>query len=161
MLPNALRRPPMTAVGSSPARSSMSAIIDVVDVLPCDARHGDPRSQAHQLGEHLGTRDHRHVPAPRLDDLGIERLHRRRHDHDVGVTDVRRVVPLVHAHTERREPRRDWRRLRVGSADGVAEVGEQFRDAAHADPADADEVDGPCASEHCVLPANLRLALPP
>src|SRR5581483_10065601 len=35
LLPNALSRPPITAVGSSPARSSTSAIIDVVVVLPC------------------------------------------------------------------------------------------------------------------------------
>src|SRR5580765_3302159 len=36
LLPNALSRPPMTAVGSSPARSSTSAIIDVVVVFPCE-----------------------------------------------------------------------------------------------------------------------------
>ena len=36
LLPNALNRPPITAVGSSPARSSTSAIIDVVVVLPCE-----------------------------------------------------------------------------------------------------------------------------
>ena len=36
LLPNTLSRPPITAVGSSPARSSTSAIIDVVVVLPCD-----------------------------------------------------------------------------------------------------------------------------
>ena len=35
LLPNALSRPPITAVGSSPARSSTSAIIEVVLVLPC------------------------------------------------------------------------------------------------------------------------------
>jgi hypothetical protein len=35
LLPKALRRPPITAVGSSPARSSISAIIEVVVVLPC------------------------------------------------------------------------------------------------------------------------------
>src|SRR5207249_4772137 len=35
LLPNALSRPPMTAVGSRPARSSTSAIIDVVVVFPC------------------------------------------------------------------------------------------------------------------------------
>ena len=35
LLPNALSRPPITAVGSRPARSSTSAIIDVVVVLPC------------------------------------------------------------------------------------------------------------------------------
>src|SRR6185312_7127300 len=34
LLPNALSRPPITAVGSSPALSSTSAIIDVVVVLP-------------------------------------------------------------------------------------------------------------------------------
>src|SRR5688572_10450220 len=36
LLPNALRRPPMTAVGSSPARSRVCAIIDVVVVFPCE-----------------------------------------------------------------------------------------------------------------------------
>ena len=35
LLPNALSRPPITAVGSRPARSSTSATIDVVVVLPC------------------------------------------------------------------------------------------------------------------------------
>jgi len=35
LLPNALSRPPITAVGSSPARSSTSATIEVVVVLPC------------------------------------------------------------------------------------------------------------------------------
>src|SRR5437588_223511 len=34
LLPKALSRPPITAVGSSPHRSSTSAIIDVVVVLP-------------------------------------------------------------------------------------------------------------------------------
>ena len=36
LLPKALTRPPMTAVGSSPARSSTNAIIDVVVVFPCE-----------------------------------------------------------------------------------------------------------------------------
>ena len=36
LLPNTRRRPPITAVGSRPARSSTSAIIDVVVVLPCE-----------------------------------------------------------------------------------------------------------------------------
>ena len=35
LLPKALSRPPITAVGSRPARSSTSAIIEVVLVLPC------------------------------------------------------------------------------------------------------------------------------
>ena len=35
LLPNALSRPPITAVGSRPARSSTSATIEVVLVLPC------------------------------------------------------------------------------------------------------------------------------
>jgi hypothetical protein len=34
LLPKALNRPPITAVGSSPARSSTSATIEVVEVLP-------------------------------------------------------------------------------------------------------------------------------
>jgi len=36
LLPKALSRPPITAVGSSPARSRTSATIDVVVVFPCE-----------------------------------------------------------------------------------------------------------------------------
>src|SRR6185503_19123125 len=36
LLPKAESRPPITAVGSTPARSSTTAIIDVVVVLPCE-----------------------------------------------------------------------------------------------------------------------------
>ena len=79
----------MTAVGSSPARSSISATIEVVVVLPCAPAIAMPDAQAHQLGQHLGARNHRDVPRARLGDLGVVRGDRRRHDDDVGVADVR------------------------------------------------------------------------
>jgi hypothetical protein len=49
LLPNALSRPPITAVGSRPARSSTSAIIDVVVVLPCAPATAIAGLQTHQL----------------------------------------------------------------------------------------------------------------
>jgi len=50
-------------------------------------------AKAHQLREHLGPRDHRHLPSRGLDHLRVGRPHRRRDHHDVGIADLRRVVP--------------------------------------------------------------------
>ena len=67
----------------------------------------DREPQAHQLGEHLGARNHRDAAAPRLDDLRVGRTNRRRVDDDVGVADVRRGCALVDAHAaDALQPRR-------------------------------------------------------
>src|SRR6187455_2939296 len=65
LLPKALRRPPITAVGSSPARSSTTAIIDVV----AGDRHRV--TQPHQLREHFSPRDDRNLPSNRFGHLRV------------------------------------------------------------------------------------------
>ena len=90
LLPKALSRPPITAVGSSPARSSTSAIIDVVVVLPCEpATAIENRSRISSAS--ISARGITGMPRrSRLDDLRVVRPHRRREHHDVGVADVGR-----------------------------------------------------------------------
>ena len=151
LLPKARSAPPITAVGSRPARSSTSAIIDVVVVLPCAPPTAIAEPQPHQLGQHLGARDHRDAPAFRLDHFGVGRPHRRRdHDH-VDVADVRGVVTSTKREPESGEPFGRRRPLHVGSAHRVAQTGEHLRDAAHPDPADPDEVDRSRAPQHALL----------
>ena len=62
--------------------------------LAVRARDRDAEAQPHQLGQHLGARNHRNLPPRRLAHFRVRRPHRRRHHHDVGVADVRRVVPV-------------------------------------------------------------------
>ncbi len=114
-------------------------------VRPGD-RNGE--AQPHELREHLGPGNHRHLPARRLDDLRVRRPHRRRDDHDVGVADVRGVVPHVDADAERPQPLGDRRSLRVRSTHHVAEIRQQLGDAAHPDAANPDEVHVPGLTEH-------------
>ena len=118
--------------------------------LAVRARDRDREPQPHQLGEHLGPRNHRNAAplAPRRSP-GWCGLTADEYDHHVGVADVARRVPFEHADAAGRfEPRRHLRPPGVRSADHVAEVGQQFGDAAHADAADADEVNPPRPTEH-------------
>ncbi len=112
--------------------------------LPMRPGDRDPVAEPHQLGQHLGPRDHRHVPPPRLQHLGVLRPDRRRHHHHVRVADERGVVTHRDRHAERFQPRRHVRAPGVRAADLVPEVGEQLGDPAHADAADADEMHPPC-----------------
>ena len=91
LLPKALSRPPITAVGSSPPRSSTSAIIDVVLVLPCDpATAIENRSRISSAS--ISARGITGIPRSRgRHDLRVARPHRRRDHHDVRVADVTRL----------------------------------------------------------------------
>ena len=100
----------------------------------------DRRLQAHQLREHFGPRNHRHLAPRRLAHLGVGHLHRRRHDDHVRIADVRRVVPVRDPNPERRQPLGHRRSLLVGPADRVSQVREQLGDAAHANATNADEM---------------------
>ena len=124
----------------------------------------DARAQAHELGEHLGARNDRHVPRPRGHDFGVVRGDGRRDDDDVGVADVVGVVSDGDAHAKRREPIGDLRATHVGSAHRVTEVDEQFGDAAHANAANPDEVHAPRPAQHLrppPAPAVDRRSAPP
>jgi hypothetical protein len=49
-------------------------------------------------------------------------------------------VPQIHADAKRRQPIRDSRPLFVRAGHHVSEIGEQFGNPAHANPADPDEM---------------------
>src|SRR5213083_1653970 len=95
LLPNALRRPPITAVGSRPARSSISAIIDVLladvrRVVPdrdADAQHRQPIGRRRallvraaddvaEIGEQFGNPAHADSADP--DKVHVTRLAQQR-----------------------------------------------------------------------------------
>ena len=146
LLPNALSRPPITAVGSSPARSSTSAIIDVVVVLPCapaTAMLNRSRISSASISARGITGICRRAASPTSGFVG-------RTADDTTTTSasptLRRVVSLRDADAERLEPVGHRGRLLVRSADRVPEIGEQLGDAAHADAADADEMNPPRCS---------------
>jgi hypothetical protein len=61
--------------------------------LAVRAGDGDAVPEPHQLGQHLRPGNHRDIAPARFRDLGVVTLNGGRHDDDVGVADVRRVVP--------------------------------------------------------------------
>jgi hypothetical protein len=119
--------------------------------LAMGAGDGDPVAQAHQLGEHLGARNHGNAAAPRLDDFRIRRGDRRRHHDHVGGADVCGVVPEMYSHAELCQPLRHVRFPGVRTRYLVPEIGEQLGDAAHADASDTDEVHPPRPPQHPAL----------
>ena len=130
----------MTAVGSSPPLEHQRHHRRRRR-LAVRAGDRDADAQPHQLGQHLGARDHRDVPRARLDDLRVVRRRspttrpRRRRRRR-----ARASCPIATRHAQRREPIGDLRSLRVRSAHAIAEIDEQLGNAAHADAADPDEV---------------------
>ena len=102
---------------------------------------GDAVFQAHQLGKHLGARDHRDFHFVRFDDFGIVGDDGGRSDHHVSAVDVDGFVRVENGGAEFGEAFGDGRRLAVRTGNGIAEGEQDFGDAAHADAADADEMD--------------------
>ena len=105
------------------------------------AGDGDAVLQAHQLGQHLGARDDRDLPAPRLGHLRVVGLDGAREDHDVRALDVLRRVAQVDLSPPSSSSRRvaaPAREIRAG--DPVAQVQQDLGDAAHPDAADPDEM---------------------
>ena len=95
LLPNALTRPPMTAVGSRPAASSIKRDHRSRRRLAVSAGDGDSFAQLHQLGQHLGPGNHRDAARARGGHFGIGRPHGGRIDDTLGVADVRASWPLA------------------------------------------------------------------
>ena len=109
--------------------------------LAVAAGHRDPEFlQPHQLGQHLGPGDHRHMGRAGRHDLRVVLLDCRGVDHHVGVLKIfRRMADPDHP-PKSAEPLGDRAQPDVGAAYLVAEVEEHLGDAAHADAADADEM---------------------
>src|SRR4051794_20007716 len=174
LLPKALSRPPITAVGSRPQRSSTTAIIEVVVVLPCapaTAIENRSRINSASISARGMTGICRRVASTTsglvgrtadettttsasptwraaLAPPGLGRRARRGAHHDIGSAEVAGIVAERNANPEGRQPFGDHRSLLVGAADDVAEIREQFRDPALPDAADADEVHEPRPTEH-------------
>jgi hypothetical protein len=112
------------------------------------AGHGDAVLQAHQLGQHLGAGDGRHLSLPGRLDLDVAGGDGRGvHEH----VDALHVLGLVSDDDLGAQPLQTLDRLvapLVGAAHLVAEVEQDLRDAGHADAADADEVDVLVALKH-------------
>jgi hypothetical protein len=100
LLPNALRRPPMTAVGSRPARSSMSATMDVVVVFPCAPAMAMPKrsriSSASISARAITGMCRRRASVS----SGLSAGNRRRDHDDVGALDMGGVVTGINAHAK-------------------------------------------------------------
>src|SRR5438067_9492882 len=105
-------------------------------------RAGDRHAalQSHQLGEHQGARHDRNARLARRYHFRIVVLHRARDDDRVGAGDLLGPVLKMDLDAEAREPAGGGVGGEVGAAHLVAEVGEDFGDARHADAADTDEV---------------------
>lgn len=101
----------------------------------------DPVTETHQLGEHLGARDHRDAARPRPRDLRVLRPDRGGHHHHIAILDVRRIVADDHAGAERAQALRDRVLPQIGTGDPIAEVDEHLGDPAHAGAADPHQVD--------------------
>ncbi len=148
LLPNELTRPPMTAVGSRPAMSSTSAIIEVVVVLPCAPATAMPwrRLISSASSSARGT-----TARPRSRAAAISGFVARTADEYTTTSaslDVARVVALCNARAQRLEPIGDVGALHVRPAYLVSEIHQQLCDSAHPDAADADEMNAPGLPEH-------------
>ena len=133
--------PPLMIVGSGPPASSSVADHRGRRRLAMRAGDSDRPFEAHQLAQHLGAAHHRQQARARRLDFGIVRLHRRG-DHDDFAH--RRDSPR---HGRSRPECRataaggHWRLGGVAALHHIAEIVQDLGDAAHADAADADEMD--------------------
>ena len=116
--------------------------------LAVHAGDGDAVLQAHQLGQHLGALDDRDVRAVRFGDLGIVRGNRGTGDDDFGAGDIFGAMAFEHGCAQAGQPLGDGGALQVGAGDLVAEIQQHLGDAAHADAADAYEMDALNLGEH-------------
>src|SRR6266481_2534840 len=137
--PAAVRRPPITKVGSSPPSASTLATRLVVVVLPCVPAMATPcfRRISSASMRARGT------TGMRRDHLRVVRPHCGGHDDCIGAVHIRRQMLEAQPHAERREPFGGGIDGEVRAADLIAEVDQDFGDARHACAADAHEMDPP------------------
>ncbi len=102
---------------------------------------GDATLQAHQFGQHLGSRHDRDFLLAGSDHFRIVGLDGRRHNQCIGAGDVGGGMADHHRDTFAFQAAGRRAGGDVGTADIEIEVGEHFGDAAHARTANTDEVD--------------------
>ena len=117
------------------------------------AADGDRLAEAHQLGQHLGAPHDWQELLARGNEFRVGFLDRGRHDDDLGLAEVLRLV------ADEAGDALVAQALHVGAVglvralDLIAEVVQHLGDAAHADAADADEMDQPDCLRHLHAPA--------
>ncbi len=109
--------------------------------LAVRAGDGDAGTKAHDLRQHLGTTHQRQAERARGVEFGIARLHRRRIDHGMRTLQVVHAVADEDGNAQLAQTPDAGAFRDVGALNLVAEIVHDFGDAAHADPADADEMD--------------------
>src|SRR5579884_491050 len=105
------------------------------------AGDGDAVFETHQLGQQLAPGNDRNAEPLRLENLGVMGIDGGTDHQRAGVADVFRRVSFVHAGAKFLKALGNGGQLRVGAADLISEVEQHFGDTAHADPADAGEVE--------------------
>ena len=133
-------RPPTTTVGSSPPAASTAATIEVVVVLPCMPAMAMPyfsRINSASISARWMTGM---CSLCGFDDLGIVRRDGRTGDHHLGAGNVLRGVAFEDGRAQAGQAMGDGRALQIGAGNLVAEIQQHLGDTAHADAADADEM---------------------
>src|SRR5690606_24286960 len=127
--------------------------------FPVRTRNGDGiRFQNHQLRQHLGTRNDRNALLFRINDLRIIFADGRRINDDLRIADVFGPMAFFDANAEKFfEAVGVLGAFDVRSADGKTEIRQHLGDAAHADAADAYEMNFLNVSEHLVFRLESRL----
>ena len=111
--------------------------------LAVRARHRDGGFQAHQLGQHLGAADDGDAAFQRQLHLRIAALDRGGGDHHGRIAQIFRLVADRDGNAALAQALDHIAFGHVRALHLVAEVVHHLGDARHADPADADEMDGP------------------
>ncbi len=118
--------------------------------LAMHAGDGDAVLEAHQFGEHFGTGDYRNVAGVGGGDFGVVACDGGTGDDDVSAGDVFGAMALEGERAECGEAMGDGRGLEVRAGNLIAEVQQDLGDAAHADAADAYEMNALNFGEHGV-----------
>ena len=116
--------------------------------LAVHAGDGDAVLQPHQLGQHFGALNHRNVQLVGFGDFGILRGNRGTGDHHFGAGDVFGAMSLKDRGAQTGQPLRHGGTLQVGAGNFVAEIEQHLGNAAHADAADAYEMNALNFCEH-------------
>jgi hypothetical protein len=119
----------------------------------------DRIAEAHEFGEHLGSRNHGHQRLARRGNLGIGFIDRAGDDNRVCIANVFFSVADEYGSAQLFETPGLVIRLQIRALDVVAEIQHHLRDTRHAGTADTDEVDAVDAThsvDHAGSPASCR-----
>jgi hypothetical protein len=132
--------PPITMVGSKAAGGQDSGHDGGGGGLAVGSGHGHAVFEPHELGQHFGPRDHRDRRLRAASTSGLSSVDGRRYHHHIGTGHLFGRVADVNPYRPVAPGGGDVRGLHIGTGHPVAQVEQQLGDTAHADAADADEM---------------------